>query len=186
LYGKKPDSLKAVANAFQNILSEQSIVDIQKAFDIWMKRESQFPTPADIYGLIQRDGKPPLCKVMYVGISQKDAYHRTSADWEYLKEYETHQRTGDNSNTLTKVGKENHYLKKANNNLKSQLANIKTHNDILCQKIASLENKNYQAKTKPVNKIDATVKFMRANGASEEDIQEFIGEESKKLFKRTE
>jgi len=182
LYGKKSDSMKATAQTFQRILSNHCIADIAQAFDIWMKRQTQFPTPADIYGLIERNGKPPLSKVMYVNISKKDAYHRTSDDWEYIKEYELYQRTGDSNNTLTKVGNENTYLKKANNNLKDQISKLKAQSDIYCQKIAALEKKKYEIKTEPVNKIDATVKFMRESGASEEDIQIFIDGETNKLL----
>ena len=181
LYGKKPESLKAVSKLFQQILGDHCVGDIQKAFDIWMKRESQFPTPADIYGLIERDGKPPLCKAMYVNIGKKDAYHRTSADWEYIKEYESYQRTGDSSNTLAKVGIENDYLRKANNNLKDQITKLKTQNDIYCQKIATLEKKEYEVKTEPVNKMNRTVQYMRESGSSDEDIQKFIDEEATKL-----
>lgn len=182
LYGKKPESLEAVASLFQRILGNHCITDIDQAFNTWMQRESKFPTPSDICGLIERGGRPPLSEAMYVSINKKDACERTAADWKYMQDFESHQRTGNSDNTLAKALKDNDFLRRANSDLCNQLDKLEAQNDIVCQRIAELENKKYQTKATLVSKINATIKFMRETGACEEDIQAFINRETKLLL----
>ena len=184
LYGKKPESLKAVSSVFQQTLGEHCIADIQQAFALWIKRESKFPTPADINGLIERDGKPPFSDAMYVSLNKKDPYDRTSEDWEYIQEFESYKRSGGNNN-ITKMKENNAFLRKENRELKEQIVKLNTENDLLSNRIAFHEKKKQEIKTKPVNKIKNTVKFMREQGASNDDIKLFVDEETAKLINKT-
>lgn len=88
LYGKEPEQLAAAIPLFQMVLSDYPIAKIRIAFTRWLKNNSAFPAPADIAGLIERDGRPLPDKAVYVSISRKPGDQRTKADWEYLRNYE--------------------------------------------------------------------------------------------------
>jgi len=88
LYGKEPEQLAAAIPLFQMVLSDYSIDQIRAAFIRWLKTNSTFPAPADIANLIERNGKPPLDRAVYVSISKKPGDQRTAKDWQYLRDYE--------------------------------------------------------------------------------------------------
>ena len=79
---------------FQMVLAEYAIDRIKSAFLAHLKKSSNFPAPADIVSLIERGGKPPLDKAVYVSISKKPGDQRTSAEWEYIQDYERSQMDG--------------------------------------------------------------------------------------------
>ena len=94
LYGKEPEQLAAAIPLFQMVLSEYPIGRIRTAFVQWLQTNNTFPAPADIASLIKRNGKPPLDRAVYIGLSKKPADQRTSAEWVYLREYEESQIRG--------------------------------------------------------------------------------------------
>lgn len=94
LYGKQPDQLESAVAMFRLVLADYPIEKIRMAFAVYFKRYSEFPAPADIVQIIERDGKPPLERTVYVTISKKDPVHRSSSDWAYLREYERYAKTG--------------------------------------------------------------------------------------------
>jgi len=71
LYGKEPEQLVNTVKLFRLVLAEFTIEEIRRAFVIHLKRSTQMPTPAEIVGLIQRDGRPPLDKSTYIALVQK-------------------------------------------------------------------------------------------------------------------
>ena len=94
LYGKEPEQLAAAIPLFQMVLSEYSIDQIRPAFVKWLQTNGAFPAPADIVSLIERGGKPPLDRAVYVAISKKPADVRTKEEWGYLSDYEREQIHG--------------------------------------------------------------------------------------------
>ena len=94
LYGKEPEQIEAAIALHQMVLSDYSIDQIRPAFVKWLQINNTFPAPADIVSLIRRGGKPPLDRAVYVAISKKPGDQRTSADWEYMRDYEKSMMEG--------------------------------------------------------------------------------------------
>ena len=94
LYGKQPEQLESAVAMFRLVLADYPIEKIRNAFAVYFKRYSEFPAPADIVQIIERDGKPPLDRSVYIAISKKDASDRTSSDWAYMREFEKYSKTG--------------------------------------------------------------------------------------------
>jgi len=95
VYGKQPEELAAVNAMFQLVLSDYPMADIRKAFAVYLKRHNDLPAPADVVQIIERDGKPPLERSVYIAISKKEPETRTTSDWAYMRDYERYAKTGD-------------------------------------------------------------------------------------------
>lgn len=78
------------------VLADNSIEDISDGFKLWFRRSNEMPTPADIVNIIERGGKPPLERSVYVNISKKEPELRDSDEWAYMREYERWAIRGDN------------------------------------------------------------------------------------------
>lgn len=94
VYGKQPEELAAVNAMFQLVLSDYAMADIRKAFGVYLRRHNDLPAPADIVQIIERDGKPPLDRAVYVAVSKKQPEDRSDTDWSYMREYERYAKTG--------------------------------------------------------------------------------------------
>lgn len=94
LYGRDADDFDAINAMFQLVLADYPIDKIKQAFAVYLKRHNELPAPADIVQIIERDGKPPLERAVYIAISKKQPEDRTSSDWGYMREYEKYSKTG--------------------------------------------------------------------------------------------
>lgn len=94
LYGREPEDFAAIDAMFQLVLADYPIDKIKQAFAVYLKRHNELPAPADIVQIIERDGKPPLERAVYIAISKKQPEDRTSSDWGYMREYEKYSKTG--------------------------------------------------------------------------------------------
>ena len=90
VYGKQAEALESVTAMFRLVLADYSIEAITGAFRVWLKRNNEMPTPADIAGIIDRNGKPPLERAVYVAIGKRDPATRTPEEWAYMKAYEAY------------------------------------------------------------------------------------------------
>lgn len=88
LYGKEPEQLESVNSIFQIVLADYPLEKISNAFAAYLKRNNEFPAPADIVQIIERDGKPPFDKAVYVAVQRKPPEDRTPEEWSYIREYE--------------------------------------------------------------------------------------------------
>lgn len=88
VYGKEPEQLDATNKMFQMVLSDFPYEKIEAAFRYYLQHNSEMPAPADIATIIRRGNKPPFDRSVYVSISKKHADQRTSAEWEYMRDYE--------------------------------------------------------------------------------------------------
>lgn len=99
MYGKNPEQLTNTVKLFRLVLADFTIEQINKAFVTHLQRSNEMPTPSEIVGLIQRDGRPPLDKSVYVALVQKrerttmkysyGTYDDlTNEEKEYISEYE--------------------------------------------------------------------------------------------------
>ena len=94
IYGKEPEALESVIAMFRLVLADYPVDSITDAFRIWLKRSNEMPTPADIAGIIDRGGKPPFERAVYVAIGKRDPVSRTSEEWAYLRDYEADRLAG--------------------------------------------------------------------------------------------
>lgn len=99
-YGKTPGQLVNAGKAFNMVLADCNALDVRNAFEVWMRRSSEMPTPFDILNLVQRKGKPPLDRAVYIALCKRRAadpyaYNVLSADEaNYIKDFEKFQITG--------------------------------------------------------------------------------------------
>lgn len=95
VYGKEPEQLNNANKLFNLVLADYPIADIEKALRYYMRHNTEFPAPADIACIIDRGcSKPPFDKTVYVSLSKKSPDLRTSAEWEYMREYERYSISG--------------------------------------------------------------------------------------------
>ena len=172
LYGRDPGSLESVNEVFHHVLGRHPADQVINAFTIWIERSQEFPTPADIVGLIRRGGLPPLSKEMYIAISRKDAEARTADDWAYLRDYEAEQR-GEHSGFRDEAKEaatleENARLRIEVKRLREEVARLAA---LLHE--ARLAKGAEAPRPSAREKAERTIEAMRAGGASEEDIGEF-------------
>lgn len=94
LYGRGVENTGQVITLFHRMLAQYPGEKAVKAFQVWLERSQEFPTPADIIGLIKRNGKPPIRESDIIAINKKDGADRTRAEWKMLREYEEQQQDG--------------------------------------------------------------------------------------------
>lgn len=176
MYGRAPDSMETVIEVFHGLLAKYPAEKALKAMETWIERSQEFPTVADIVGLIQRNGRPPVSKEIYIAISKKDGADRTAEDWQYMRDYEAEQRGeewGESEsakiNSISAVRRENARLHAEIKRLTAEL-----------NRVAGLlrigrENPQPMHQQAPMGeKIFRTVQAMRDGGAAQNDIEEFI------------
>lgn len=96
LYGKTPDQAKNAAKLFYFALGDYDIQRIREAFAYYVKSFKEFPTPSDIVNIIERGNKPPFERAVYVSISKKEAFERSTEEWNYMRDYERWTISGKN------------------------------------------------------------------------------------------
>lgn len=87
--------MESINPLFQLVLADYPIAKIEKAFAFYLKFNSEMPTPADIVTIIERNGRPPFDKSVYIAVCKKNADERTSEEWRYKEDYERFIITGD-------------------------------------------------------------------------------------------
>ena len=90
IYGKEPEALESVIAMFRLVLADYPVEKIINGFGVWLKRSNEMPTPADIAGIIDRGGKPPLERAVYVSIGKREPVTRTPEEWAYMRDYENY------------------------------------------------------------------------------------------------
>lgn len=96
LYGKEPEQMAATNSMFQLVLADYTIEQVRQAFAFYLRYNSEMPAPADIANIIERGGKPPFERSVYIAIGKKHPEDRTSEEWHYKKDYERFMITGKN------------------------------------------------------------------------------------------
>lgn len=94
VYGKTAEQLESVVGLFGLALADYPIAKIRAAFGVYIKRHTELPTPADIVQIIERDGKPPFERSVYISISKIEPERRTPSDWAYMRDFEKYAKTG--------------------------------------------------------------------------------------------
>lgn len=165
-------SLRAASALILDVCGQYPADKVAQALEIWMSRESTFPTPADIAGLIRRGGKPPLERAVYIRISKMEYADRTDEERRYMWEYEAEKMAdgalGEGDNTKFKqLYDDNVRLRK---DLAEAYSEISKLNELLRE-----ARKDWTRPEKTMDaKVNATVEHMRKTGRTEADIDEFL------------
>lgn len=175
LYGREVANTGTVIALFQKILCQYPAEKVIRAFEIWLERSQEFPTPADIINLIKRNGRPPLSKERYIAISKKDGADRTREDWQYLRDYEADQDKEDFGSQFVDETKESATVSE-NIRLRTELRELRAEYG----RIGELLRQERQKTNSPApeltlnDKVQRTVEFMRESGSPQADIDLFL------------
>lgn len=175
LYGRDVANTETISEVFHMILGKFPAAKVLRAFEVWIQRSSEFPTPADIINLIKRNGAPPLDKAVYIAIGKKDPEHRTSSDWSYLREYEAQANDDEFGSELVDPVKQEVNIQQGQK-LRERIAELESEN----RKLADLLHEARMVKgIEPplpthAEKVDKTIDYLRAMGADEGDVLDFI------------
>ena len=88
IYGKEPEALESIIRVFKMTLGEYTRVQVENAFRYYLKYFHGFPEPSDIVTIIERGGKPPFERSVYVSLMKKHADERNKDEWKYIKDYQ--------------------------------------------------------------------------------------------------
>jgi hypothetical protein len=172
IYGKEPGSLTAVNQVFHNVLGHLPGEQVVLAFRLWMQRSQEFPTPADIAGLVRRKGKPPLKESDVIAIRKKDGEDRTAAEWATLREWDEQQ--AETFPEFTDHAKDES-MQQENIRLRNELTAKQMENKRLAQLLSEARQAKGLEPPSPtiMDKVSRTVEEMRRTGATEADIEQF-------------
>jgi hypothetical protein len=171
-YGKGEEAAESAVRIFKRELADYPAELVQKALQTHIRRNPEFPTVADIVGLIERDGMPPFSEAMYINITKKQYYDRTQEERKYAKAYEAEQARSWGMNPFEDneyQKQENKRLREANSHLQQEVARLA---DVIAafkrERPAPLDTKKIE-----LPRIEKTIEYLRQNGATDEQIAEF-------------
>jgi hypothetical protein len=95
VYGKDAEAMESVVYLFNMVLSDYTWPEIETAFRYYWKNFKGLPEPADIANIIERKGKPPFERSVYITIQKKDGSDRSQEEWQYIRDYERFIVTGE-------------------------------------------------------------------------------------------
>lgn len=172
LYGRDIANAETVTELFHAMLGQYPAAQVLKAFELWLQRSQEFPTPADIIGIIKRKGKPPLSKEMFIAISKKSGEDRTKDDWQYLRDYEAElTESVDDFGDATKDAatlQENIRLRQQVMEQKNEIHRL---NELL--HMERMRKGIEPPKPSVHEQVTRTIETMKREGAKQEDIDAF-------------
>lgn len=174
MYGRAPESIEAIVLLFHNLLGKYPAVKAIRAFEVWLEQSQEFPTPADIIGLIRRDGRQAVPKELYISISKKEYDCRTYEEKKLMERYEEEQKSEQWEFEADEEKKQ--ITLEENIRLRAQNRELKSEIDRLSRILHKERVENLREKPKPeiTDKIARTVEFMHQSGASAQDIADFL------------
>ena len=171
-YGKEPESLSSITATMLSDLSEFPPESILRAFKTHAQRNQEFPTTADIIGLIKRNGRPPLKESDIIAIRKKEVCDWTRAEAEMVEEWQAQQQDGwrDFADPL----KDEATLQE-NLRLRGELGQLRQEVRRLTELLAETRREKRLDPPKPSHreKVENTIRAMKAEGAPAQDIQLF-------------
>jgi len=174
MYGRAPENIEAINQIFHAILGKFKSDKVLKAFEIWLERNQEFPTPADIVSLINRGGKAPITKEVYISICKKDGEHRTPDEWRLKREYEAEQMEYEFGPEIPDERKLSDVIS-SNESLRRDLQQARDENKRLAELLLAARVAKGLERPKLTDQERAlrTIAEMRRIGAPEEDIELF-------------
>jgi len=175
LYGRDVANSGTIIDLFQRMMGKYPADKVIRAFEIWMERSQEFPTPADIISLIKRNGKPPLKESDIIAIRKKDGQDRTPDDWKKLHEWENEQKGGGESDNDAQARV--HTDRVENTRLRLRVAELEAKNAKAWGIVKNMRSITPVAKISPSapedDKIQRTISHLIAAGVPENIINEF-------------
>lgn len=101
-YGKEPEQLESIIAMFNLVLADYPFEKIQGAFATYLKTNNEMPAPSDIANIIERKGKPPFERSVYLSLIRRKhadpyAYGVLSiVEQQYIEDYERFIVSGKN------------------------------------------------------------------------------------------
>lgn len=175
-YGKEPESLESIVRIFKKDLAKYPIEKVLLAISTHASRCDEFPTVADIVGIIKRNGKQPLSKEIYISISKKEFGERTWQEKRYIADYEEQER-GEQWDLVADEEKkqitiyENEMLRKKLKEAEAENRRAWDEVSYLRAKYSELKRETIQVE--PEDKILKTIEYLRNIGASPNEIEAF-------------
>ena len=144
---------------------------VERAFQQWLETSQEFPTVADIAGLVRRNGKPPMTESQFVAISRKDGADRTPDDWEFLRDWEAERKGWDDADPARERVDRAELLR-----LREEVRLLREENKRLAEQTRKVAVAKGLERPKPgeEEQVRRTVKAMRQGGAPQADIDEFL------------
>lgn len=176
-YGKEPESLESIIRIFTRDLGHFPADKVMKAISVHSQRSQEFPTVSDIVGLIKRKGKPPLKESDIISIRKKDGEFRTPEEWQMLREWDNEQQEGwsDEPDPVKDAA-----TLAENIRLRAELTALKAEYQRLGDMLKAEREGKPLPPPRPLKtahtleeKIKNTIAQMKADGAHQEDIDQF-------------
>lgn len=172
LYGKSPEAMQSIVFVFLRDLSEFPVDRIMKAIQTHAQRSDEFPTVADIYGLIKRNGRPPVTEAMYVTASRKDGADRTAADWDIIRDFENDRMTGWADHAPNPD--EHRQLREEIDRLRREVASLWDEKERAWAEVRKYRQSiDLKPQTTMNERVEKTIAAMKEAGAPQEDIDAF-------------
>lgn len=174
MYGRAPESMETIVVLFHSILGKYPGEKVTRAFEIWLEQSQEFPTPADIIGIIRRNGRQPVPKEIYISISKKDYDSRTYEEKKLMERYEEEQKS-EQWELETDEQKKQITLED-NIQLRRQIKELCEENKRLARILHKERVDALKEAPKPEikDRIQRTVDFMLTSGAPKKDIADFL------------
>ena len=172
LYGRDVANAGTIIDVFQNMMAKYPADKVIRAFEAWMERSQEFPTPADIINLIKRNGKPPLKESDIIAIRKKEVCEWTRSEGAMVEEWEAQQKDGWTE--CRDPVKEDATLQE-NIRLRSEVAELRKEARHLTELLHDARTTKGLEKPEPPveDKVKNTIAAMRSAGAPQADIDEF-------------
>jgi hypothetical protein len=172
LYGRQPENIEIINRTFHSVLAHHPSDKVIRAFEAWLERSQEFPTPADIVGLIKRNGRPPLKESDVIAIRKKDGEYRTPEEWAVLRQWESQQQEDWGGEPDERKARD---LQAENIRLRQELLQLKDEYRRLSELLREAKQAvgTEAARSDAGAKVERTIQAMREVGAPEEDVEEF-------------
>jgi hypothetical protein len=172
LYGRDVANAGTIIDLFQRMMANYPADKVIRAFELWMERSQEFPTPADIVSLIKRNGKPPLKESDIIAIRKKEVCDWTRAEGEMVEEWNRQQMEGWRD--LPDQRKDEATLQE-NIRLRQKVRALEADNTRLAGLLQEARAAKGLEVPKPSaeDKIAATIAFLKEHGSTDSDIEEF-------------
>ena len=173
-YGKEPESLDSIVSVFARDLADYPAEKVLRAIRAHAQRSAEFPTVADVAGLIRRNGRPPLSESQFVAVSRKDGADRTPEDWQFLRDWRAeHEGWEDEPDAARQAADRAEVVR-----LRHEVKALRDENARLAEHARQVSVSKGLERPRPgeQERIDATAAAMRAGGAPQADIDEFLAQ----------
>ena len=170
-YGKEPESLDSIVSVFARDLADYPAEKVMRAIRAHALTSSEFPTVADIAGLVRRNGRPPLSESQYVAINRKAGEDRTGEEWQFLKDWEAERKGWDEIDPVREQVDRAEMVR-----LREEVARLREENKRLAEQCRRVGVAKGLERPRPSEEeqVVRTAEAMRQSGAPQADIDEFL------------